>query len=222
MPASMFQRFEHLIREGHLDPDNFSTVIDIGVGAAGTEFLIRPFFWKDFICIEPNRSLEDRISRFYPKDRTQIIFKALSNFRGTTKLRMDPRDVDKASLFEFNHLSPSGVGQVSEMMVEVDRLDDLRKEFAYSGPYLIKIDSEGSELDIIESASEILLDTAYLILEINFMRRYEGSYAFVEMIGALRDAGFQAVDIIDEPPRTLDTMPIRRVDMLFVREDLTK
>jgi FkbM family methyltransferase len=172
---------------------------------------------KNFICIEPNISLEGSVEQHYPKGRSQFFYLAAGNQEGEMELNIPAGDSNKSSLFRPNSLSPASLLESESISVQVRRLDSLRSEFSYSGPYLLKIDAEGAELDVLLGAMGILEEIEILIVEVSFLVQYEGSYSFSDLVCRCKEFGFEPVDICYIPPLSLDHMPIRRVDMVFTR-----
>lgn len=87
-----------------------------------------------------------------------------------------------------------------------------------SGPYLIKLDTHGFEVPILEGAQDALKETAALIIEC-YPRSLGGiGIPFWEMAGRLRNLGFQCIDVADPLYRKRDGT-FWQIDMLFVRHD---
>lgn len=86
------------------------------------------------------------------------------------------------------------------------------------GPYLIKLDTHGFEVPILEGAQNTLKDTAALIIEC-YPRSLGGiGIPFWEMATRLRKQGFQCVDIADPLYRNRDGA-FWQMDMLFVHHN---
>jgi FkbM family methyltransferase len=216
-PASTVDRIQRANKLGLINFERVSSVIDVGVGYTGTGFLVKSLPKKNFICIEPNISLEGSVEQHYPKGRSQFFYLAAGNQEGEMELNIPAGDSNKSSLFRPNSLSPASLLESESISVQVRRLDSLRSEFSYSGPYLLKIDAEGAELDVLLGAAGILEEIEILIVEVSFLVRYEGSYSFSDLVCRCKEFGFEPVDICYIPPLSLDHMPIRRVDMVFTR-----
>lgn len=85
---------------------------------------------------------------------------------------------------------------ISKEVVEVRRLDELSEKFSLPDhvPFL-KIDTQGSELDILEGATDCLSLMAGLELELSFVPLYEGQPLFKDLTDYLADRGFDLVGI---------------------------
>jgi FkbM family methyltransferase len=80
--------------------------------------------------------------------------------------------------------------------VRVAPLDELLGEIGAKGPFGIKIDTEGFELEVLKGARAVLSETAFVFAEVNLTERFEGSYRPSELIGFLADHGFELADPI--------------------------
>ncbi len=61
---------------------------------------------------------------------------------------------------------------------------------------LIKIDTQGTELNILKGATEVLKNTDYILIEQNNNDYYKGGCQYFEVDGFLRENGFELYDII--------------------------
>lgn len=63
---------------------------------------------------------------------------------------------------------------------------------------LIKIDTQGSELDIIRGGIDVIKNASYIITEVSKIEYNCGSPLFEEVVGYMSDIGFDSYDIIEE------------------------
>jgi FkbM family methyltransferase len=215
--AGIADRLRKADELGLFDLKRVNAVVDIGVGHTGTGFLVKCFPGIPFICIEPNRELRGKIERHYPSRMTQFFYIAVGRTTETRIFYPGGDDPNKGGLFSANEWSPKGAGEGTPVEVQVKPLDALKDDFSFPGPYFVKIDAEGAELDILEGAMQLLDDVEALFVEVAFVKRYQDSYSFNELISFLHERGFASADIGYMPPRGLRAMPIRRLDMLFTR-----
>lgn len=141
-----------------------STVIDAGA-AEGSFFLLRgeagiyPDAHHFFIdAMEENVPVYEMVARRYP---TSHEICALANIDGETELRIDPGVYNT----HVGGLQPDLPGY-SCRRVLVRTLDRLcRERPGLRPPYLLKIDVQGGELDVLRGASEVLESTSIIVLE---------------------------------------------------------
>ena len=86
------------------------------------------------------------------------------------------------------------------------------------GPYLIKLDTHGFEVPILEGAAKTLSDASLLVIEVyNFTLR-PGALRFQEMIARLEASGFRPIDFCDPLYRPHDGV-FWQCDLFFARAD---
>lgn len=85
-------------------------------------------------------------------------------------------------------------------------------------PYLIKLDTHGFELPILEGAAAALPRTHLLIVEVYNYRLTDKSLRFHEMCAYLEQRGFRCADLFDVMRRPKDGS-LWQMDMVFVPSD---
>lgn len=95
--------------------------------------------------------------------------------------------------------------------IEIATLDELLTEKGYAGPFGLKVDTEGFDLDVLKGAVQTLRETHFVFTEASLRRRFEGGYRFSELVSYMAEQGFEVADVI--PHRSHN----RLVDVLFVR-----
>lgn len=78
---------------------------------------------------------------------------------------------------------------VSSAPVVVRRLDDLIDASDLVGPTLLKIDVQGTELDVLSGASGLLNEVSAVCAEVSFCELYIGHSRFQSVCALLEDAG---------------------------------
>src|SRR5205823_1350672 len=102
--------------------------------------------------------------------------------------------------------------------VPVARLDELVAERALPGPYVLKADVEGAELDVLEGAGALLAHTELVLLETSLFAFWEGAPVLADVIAWMREHGFAVYDFYGGHLRPLDGA-LAQLDVAFVRED---
>lgn len=97
-------------------------------------------------------------------------------------------------------------------------LDTLRQQHALEPPYLLKIDVQGAELDVLAGAQRLLQGADYILLEVSLFEFFAGGPQFHEVIAWMHQHGFAAYDISGLQYRPLDGA-LSQVDISFVRND---
>ena len=93
-------------------------------------------------------------------------------------------------------------------------IDHEMAERAMKGPYLIKLDTHGYEVPILEGAKETLKDASLVVIEAYAFRIASDSLIFHEMCAWMWERGFMAVDLCEPVTRPRDGC-LWQVDIVF-------
>jgi Methyltransferase FkbM domain len=104
--------------------------------------------------------------------------------------------------------------------VPVRRLDRLVEERGLPGPFLLKIDTQGTELDVMRGAERILPQVDLVIAEVSFFNfRRKRNQPLVDDVLRFMDArGFFPYDVFGGFNRPLDDA-LGQIDIAFVKRD---
>jgi FkbM family methyltransferase len=94
-------------------------------------------------------------------------------------------------------------------------LDTLVRERAAAGPYLLKVDVQGAEPDVLRGAGNVLEDTVAVILEVSFFEFFQGGSLAHEVIALMAERGFVIYDVLDLLDRPLDGA-LAQANIVFV------
>jgi FkbM family methyltransferase len=86
------------------------------------------------------------------------------------------------------------------------------------GPFLIKFDTHGFEVPILEGAAQTLKETTLIIMECYLHRLTQDSLLFNEMCDYLDHLGFRCIDMVDPAWRTYDDT-FWQMDLIFIKKD---
>jgi FkbM family methyltransferase len=107
---------------------------------------------------------------------------------------------------------------VEEITVQVKRVDSVMEEFEPGSreSLFLKIDTQGSEADVLEGASSILHRVIGLRVELSFVELYEDQPLFDEMYAEIRTLGFELWECtpVLRDPRTGQVL---QIDATFFR-----
>ena len=98
-------------------------------------------------------------------------------------------------------------------------LDSVVKDRRLFPPFLLKLDTHGFEVPILEGAKETLSKTVLLVIEVYNFQLMEQSLRFQEIIAYLEERGFRCVDICD--PLFRKDGVLWQMDLFFMRADST-
>jgi FkbM family methyltransferase len=86
------------------------------------------------------------------------------------------------------------------------------------GPYLVKLDTHGFEVPILEGAHKTLREASLLVIEVYNFTLMPGALRFHEMIARLDAAGFRPIDLCEPMYRPKDGA-FWQCDLFFARSD---
>jgi FkbM family methyltransferase len=190
-----------------------STIIDVGI-AYGTPGLYGPFEDVKYHLIEPL------------KEYKNVIEGICSTYDATYTLAAAGEELGELQLNVHPDLSGSSVLNESEgkhvdgepRTVPVTTIDHEIEQFHLKGPYLIKIDVQGFELQVLNGAHEALKNTEAVLLEVSLFEFYKGSPSFADVIDYMNRYNFSVYEIYTPTYRPLDDA-MGQVDIAFVKTD---
>lgn len=157
---------------------NARTIIDIGVNK-GTPSLYAAFEDLPFVLIDPAKDAELRL--LSKPSRYTFVQKAVGLQKDKLQLRANS---GKSTLLE-----PKGVFKTWKVLdrydVEVDRLDTIIDELGVEGPFGVKMDIQGFELNAVRGMTGIMSKVDFLICETNIRNNAEGVYQFSDLVAEL-------------------------------------
>jgi FkbM family methyltransferase len=101
-----------------------------------------------------------------------------------------------SSVYAMNSEYTRAFGDPSESLDRTVRmqavpLDEVAAKEKLAPADLLKIDTQGSELDILRGAANVLRETSLIEVEVEFYPMYEGQPVFSDLDPMLREAGFE-------------------------------
>jgi FkbM family methyltransferase len=183
------------------------TVIDVGA-ALGTSDLYEIFPESKHFLIEPIVENERYLAKICRKlGNAEYIIAAATRQPGTVNLNVHPALVHSSVSDRSSNIDES----FSTREILGITLDQICREKQLEPPYLIKVDVDGNEIDVLAGATQILSDTEYVIVEVTlFSHMYE-------VIDFMKSKGFVVYDIVGLSWRPSDHA-LAQCDMAFVKE----
>lgn len=109
---------------------------------------------------------------------------------------------DNSSL--FGGLASETPLEEEHVVVPVVSLDSEVKKRNLKPPYLLKLDTHGFEIPILEGASEVIKQSSLIIIETYNFKLTKDSLRFYEMCAYMKELGFSPVEMIDPMLRKYD------------------
>lgn len=197
---------------------NPKTVIDIGVGY-GTESLYQSFPSSYFVLIEPIKEYKSSIDEILSKYKGEVHYKAVGCEAGVIELDVNLDDLQKSSHFKRTELTLRKDHRLEKRKVEEVTLDSLLNPLnKLERPIVLKVDTEGNELNVLKGAKLLLELTDFVIVEASIAKRFENSYEFDELVAFMRENGFIVFSILSISHSATEFRP-RFMDVVFARVD---
>src|SRR5574337_263775 len=209
-PPCGYSSFLHRMAQAGIRP---RTVFDIGVGN-GTPWLYAAFPQAHFVLIEPQREFEPvlqgicgRIDAEYhlvgvgSKEEHLPIYRLLSSPTGSSFL---PPNANTEQRWGGSEKSDE---------LHVVPLDNYREQ---PGPFVVKIDTEGFELEVLRGAVKVLEQTDVVLMEVAIAERQVGEPDLIDIGTFMKSLGFH---VIDFPVLTQQSTggPLLYIDVAFAR-----
>ncbi len=118
----------------------------------------------------------------------------------------------------FGGCAYEGPAPGRDIEVPVTTLDHETQARELSGPYLVKLDTHGFEVPILDGAKRVLADTSLLVIEVYNFTINEGALRFPTMCQHLERSGFRPIGIADPMYRPRDGL-LWQFDCFFARSD---
>jgi FkbM family methyltransferase len=189
-----------------------ATIIDVGA-AEGKWALLAKKYWRksNYILFEPleeRKSILENICNLYPG--FYFVNKGAGESKGTTDYYVT-EDLDGSGISDNN-------SKAIRRTINLTSVDDEVKNLNLEGPYIIKLDTHGYEVPILEGSKKVLQKTLLLIIECYGFRLAHNSLLFWEMCDYLKKQGFRPIDIVDVSLRNKDSA-FWQCDIFFIPDN---
>lgn len=176
-----------------------------------------------------NGCWSQKVSRFFPEARFFLVEAQQAHEQGLRRAKArNPRfdftlcaagDRDGEIYFDASGLfgglaSPTPLAG-NCVTVPVRRIDSLVREWKLAPPFVIKLDTHGFEVPILDGALETLQQTALIVVEAYNFTLTPDSLRFHEMCSWLEARGFRCIDLCEPMHRPKDGA-FWQVDLFFV------
>lgn len=172
--------------------DDIATIVDVGASRGQfATFAADRFPAARLVCFEPLPGARDRL-RKVTRGRATIHGAAVGAERGRATFNVSNQD-DSSSLLPIGDLQVAefpGTGRAGSIDVEITTLADVGLSET-PPPRLLKIDVQGSELDVLRGAGDELRLFEQLFVECSFVELYEGQALADEVVAFLLNLGFR-------------------------------
>ena len=197
------------------------TILDVGANAG--QFASETFeagWHGEIVSFEPIAVNHQRLVAAAQSNARWIVAPAvaLGSQAGTSEINVSENLVS-SSLLPIETTTTSVVREtryVRTETIEVRRLDDVLDP-AWPGPFAIKTDTQGFDLEVLKGAPETLKQARVLMIEMSMAPLYEGGARFCDLCTFIEDAGFRCI-ALTEGFADYARNEVLQVDGVFVRD----
>ncbi|MBS0664178.1 MAG: FkbM family methyltransferase [Verrucomicrobia bacterium] len=183
------------------------TWIDVGASdGSWARRAHRHFPAAKFLLFEP---LEERIAAL-ERLRASHGFDHVAAAAGA-----EPGAVEFVIAADLDGSGVAGAGTAATRSVKVETIDRAVAERGLPGPYALKLDTHGYELQVLEGAARTLTQANLLVIEAYNFTLIPGSVRFHELCAWLEARGFRCCDLADPLRRPGDGV-LWQMDLAFV------
>lgn len=187
------------------------TVMDIGASTGRWSAAALSMFPNTrFIGIDPLKEREPSLAKLKQNNsRFDYVLCAAGEQANSTVDLGVMDDLDSSTV---------GDGKGKMRTVPSYSLDAIAEMKQCKGPYLLKFDTHGFEVPIMNGAAKVLSETNYIVMEVYNYRHVEGTLLFHEMCALLDSKGFRVFNMADAFQRPVDRA-LWQMDLFFARKD---
>jgi FkbM family methyltransferase len=213
-----------------LNNNKIINLIDIGanIGNFSRDFLLFYPKCREIVCFEPLQFLNKVIQKKIVHNKNlklTIINKALSNKKKKQIFFYDKNNTELSSLNQYiNQYSLSFANQFKpseKMNLELDLLDNCCKKFSQQKNFIVKIDAQGHELEIIQGGLKTISRASIVLLECSFAKQYKNKeHTFSRCAQLLSKIDFHP--IVFQPRHAGNILSMHAIErnVIFVKKNL--
>lgn len=188
------------------------TVIDVGVGP-GTPDLYAGLPEATLMLVEPLEEWRGHLEAVARARPAHIAVAAAGAQPGEVDIAVHRAPVCSSMLG-----SRRGDGEQPARTVAMIRLDELQARHGLSGPFVIKVDVEGGELEVLRGATELLRETELVLVEVSLFELVPGAPQLHDVVAWMSEHGFVVGDLYNGHNRLLDDS-LAQLDVAFVQTE---
>jgi FkbM family methyltransferase len=200
----------------------FDVVLDVGanIGQYASE-IRRSGYSRSIVSFEPLNGAFAALSRSASNDPHWVVQNyALGKDDSEQPINVSGNLASSSlrSMLPLHVAAAPEAAVIGTESIKVKRLDGVFNHFCNSGDrVLLKIDTQGFERDVLEGATNSILDISALQIELSLVALYHGEALIEEIVGFVRDLGFVPFWFthgLKDPA----TQQLLQIDGLFIRE----
>ncbi len=193
-----------------------STVIDVGAAMGSfTGTCHKCFPHAQYLLIEPLKEYLPALTKVVETiPRATYDMRAASASEHPVVLNVHDDFVGSSLYREVEE--GTGVNGVQREVPAVT-LDRLVAQRQAQSPFMIKIDVQGAELDVLAGAATTLYQAELVLLEVSLFQFFQGAPLLCEVVAHMKSQGFVPYDFLGLQYRPIDGA-LSQLDIVFVKE----
>lgn len=188
---------------------NVTTVLDVGASdGRWSRDCMKHYTDSNYVLFEPQSCHSDALDSMEKEfgARIAVVKKAVGKEAG--KIYFDITDPFGGALANSK--------KANTVEVSLTSIDISIKELGLKGPFLLKLDTHGFEIPILEGAAQALNECEVLIIEAYNFNIEPESVLFWQLCAYLDGKGFRPIDMVDTMYREYDNS-FWQMDLVFIR-----
>ncbi|MFR9166789.1 MAG: FkbM family methyltransferase [Dysgonomonas sp.] len=196
-----------------LQDEQFKSIVDVGANVGQFGKKIRIFYPEaQLYSFEPIPFVYDELKHNFEGDsRFRGFNVGLGDESGKTHFYLNDFS-DSSSMLKVGDLHKKNypfTKHEQEIEVEVKRLDECIDANKIEKPYLLKLDVQGFEKQVIAGGMETVRNAAMIITEVSYKELYEGQELFDSLYEILKKEGFRYMGNMDQMNSTINGEPLQ-------------
>lgn len=201
---------------------NIQTVLDVGANKGQSVDRWSLLLWKDthFHCFEPlPNPFMILNNRFWTSKN--IVLHNIGLGSDNTEHEMFVSNIDDSSSLlaptQTMHKTYEQIHFDSKDTISIKTLDSIFNNLSITGNILMKIDTQGYELEVLRGAKESLKNIALIVVELSFTDFYQDQPLFWDVHNYLQSQWFQYYGSFEQSADPVDGKPLQQ-DAIFVNK----
>lgn len=198
----LYRAAKHIALKTKVNDLHSSIMIDVGAAFGSVASYFSNLYPElKIYCVEPNPAMLPRLEVTL-EGRPNIVVRnvALSGSKGelylhvtANELSSSLNELDKEQISKLGDAHQSWLEEVEKVKVNVSTLDSEFSDVPHV--LLLKLDTQGTELEILKGGSELLKRTRFVLTEMNNHHLYKEACQYYEVDEFLRSHSFRLVDL---------------------------
>jgi len=185
-----------------------NTILDIGANVGQFHILCKQIYPNSYIfSIEASTNCEDYLKQITDQYLIALLAKDNSEYNFFTTKHSETGTGNSIYRELTEHYSDEYISIIKKQGIKLDDIFESDSKFD-----LIKIDTQGSELDIITGGIELCKKAKGILLEVSLTQYNENSPLYHDVIKYMKEIGFEMKEVLDENIHPI----VHQQDILFI------